>query len=51
MPLVVLVVVMGAIEYLGTDGSVVRRFTARTLMDAYHEHCAAKGITPRDLVE
>ena len=51
VPLVVLVVVIGAIEYLGTDGSVVRRFTARTLMDAYHEHCAAKGITPRDLVE
>ena len=51
VPLVVLVVVMGAVEYLGADGSVVRRYTARTLMDLYHEYCAEKGISPRDLVD
>ena len=49
--LVVLVVVMGAVEYLDDDGRVTKRYTARTLMDAYREHCLSRGIMPRDLVE
>jgi hypothetical protein len=47
----VLVVVMGAVEYLGDDGSVVRRFTAQTLLDLYRTHCAKLGIAALDLVD
>jgi 2,4'-dihydroxyacetophenone dioxygenase len=50
-PLIVLVVVMGAVEYLDADGGVLRRYTARTLMEAYRDYCIASGIAPRDLVE
>jgi 2,4'-dihydroxyacetophenone dioxygenase len=51
VPLVVLVVVTGAIEYLDADGAVTQRFTAETLREAYVAHCAAKGVAPRDLCE
>ena len=51
VPLVVLVVVMGAIEYLDAEGEVTRRYTAETLRDLYVAHCMAKGISARDLVE
>jgi 2,4'-dihydroxyacetophenone dioxygenase len=51
VPLIVLVVVMGAVEYLDVDGAVLRRYTARTLMEAYRDHCIANGIAPRDLLE
>jgi len=51
VPLVVLVVVMGAVEYVDADGAVTRRYTAQTLMDAYREHCTANGIEPLDLVD
>lgn len=50
-PVVVLVVVAGAVEYLDTEGNVTRRFTAKTLHDAYCEHCIANGIAPRDLFD
>lgn len=50
-PLVVLVVVTGAVEYLDPDGGVTARYTAQTLMKTYHEHCAAHGIEPLDLVD
>jgi quercetin dioxygenase-like cupin family protein len=51
VPLVVFVVVMGAVEYLGPDGSVTARYTAQSLLDAYREHCAANGLELRDLVD
>jgi 2,4'-dihydroxyacetophenone dioxygenase len=50
-PLVVLVVVMGAVEYLGADHSVTARYTSDTLRDLYHAYCKAEGIAPRDLLE
>lgn len=48
-PLVVLVTVMGAVEYLDSDGRASRRFTAGTLEALYREHCAMPGIAPLDL--
>ena len=51
VPLVVLVVVTGAIEYLDADGAVTRRYSAETLRDLYVEHCVAKGIAARDLCD
>ena len=51
VPLVVLVVVTGAVEYLDDDGNVTRRYTAKTLHDAYCSHCIANGIAPRDLFD
>lgn len=51
VPLVVLVVVMGAVEYLGPGGVVTARYTAETLMETYRTHCEAIGIAPLDLVE
>lgn len=50
-PLVVLVVVLGAVEYLGPDGAVTHRYTAQTLKEIYERHCAATGIEPIDLVD
>jgi len=50
-PLVVLVVVIGAVEYLGLDGEMTHRYTARTLMDIYERYCEANGIAPADLVD
>lgn len=50
VPLTVLVIVMGAVEYLDAEGNVTRRYTARTLEDLYREHCVARGIAFRDLV-
>jgi len=51
IPLVVMIVAMGAVEYLGLDNAVTARFTADTLMQCYHEHCAANNIQPLDLVD
>jgi 2,4'-dihydroxyacetophenone dioxygenase len=48
--LTVLVVVMGAVEYLDEEGNVTRRYTAATLDGLYRNHCAALGIEARDLV-
>jgi quercetin dioxygenase-like cupin family protein len=49
-PLIVLVVVMGAVEYLGPDGTVTSRYTASRLFDIYREHCAASGLDVLDLM-
>ena len=49
VPLVVFVVVMGAVEYLGPDGTVTSRYTCETLRTAYHRYCAEQGIEPLDL--
>jgi 2,4'-dihydroxyacetophenone dioxygenase len=51
IPLVVLVVVTGAVEYLGPDGNITTVYTAETLMELYRRHCAATGIEPLDLVD
>jgi 2,4'-dihydroxyacetophenone dioxygenase len=50
-PLVLLVVVMGAVEYLGADRTVTARYTSDTLMDLYHAYCRAEGIAPLDLLD
>jgi quercetin dioxygenase-like cupin family protein len=51
VPLIVLVVVMGAVEYLDADGAVTHRYTAQALKDLYERHCAKVGIEPVDLVD
>lgn len=51
VPLVVLVVVTGAVEYLDARGHVTKRYTAQTLRDLYDEYCRSRGIAIRDLVE
>ena len=51
VPLVVLVVVTGAVEYLDAKGNVTKRYTAQTLRDLYDEYCRSRGIGIRDLVE
>jgi quercetin dioxygenase-like cupin family protein len=50
-PLVVMVVVHGAVEYLDDDGCVTARYTSDGLLDLYRRHCAAAGIEPLDLTE
>ena len=51
VPLVVLVVVTGAVEYLDAQGHVTKRYTAQTLRDLYDGYCRSRGIGIRDLVE
>jgi 2,4'-dihydroxyacetophenone dioxygenase len=51
VPLVVLVVVTGAVEYLDADGAVIGRYTAERLFDLYLAHCEANGIEPLDLID
>jgi len=46
-PLVVFVVVMGAVEYLADDGSVLRRITTQDRIADYRRWCDAHGIEPR----
>lgn len=43
--LIVMVVVMGAVEYLDRNsGAVTKRYTASTLRELYLQHCAANGL-------
>lgn len=51
IPLVVLVVVTGAVEYLDADGAVISCYTAERLFDLYLAHCGACGIEPLDLID
>lgn len=46
-PLIVFVVVMGAVEYLAPDGTVLKRITTQDRLEDYVRHCKAKGIEPR----
>jgi quercetin dioxygenase-like cupin family protein len=46
-PLVVFVVVMGAVEYLGEDGRVLKRIAAGDRIADYRRWCDAHGIEPR----
>ena len=49
--LVVLVVVMGEVEYLGPGGAVTRRISCATRLEDYRRHCAAAGLSPPALSE
>lgn len=51
VPLVVMVVVMGAVEYVGHDGTVKRRITTADRIADYRRHCEEAGIEPQDLLE
>lgn len=48
-PLVVMIVVTGAVEYLAPDGGVLMRSTAATLEAIYRAHCASLGAAAQDL--
>jgi len=50
-PVVVLVVVRGAVEHLDQAGAVTQRHDAASLHERYVQHCAEHGITPRELGE
>ena len=50
-PLIVLVVVMGAVEYLGPSDSVTSVYTADTLSDLYRRHCEEDGLEIVDLTD
>ena len=51
IPLVVLIVVSGAVEYLDPDGIVLIRATASSQEAAYRDRCAALGVPPLDLTD
>ncbi len=50
-PLVVLVVVMGAVEYIKHDGTVSKRITTADRIADYRRHCAENGVEAQDLIE
>lgn len=50
-PLIALVVVMGAVEDLGPDGSVRGRATTGTRLAEYADYCRTQGIALLDLME
>jgi 2,4'-dihydroxyacetophenone dioxygenase len=49
-PLIVHVVVHGAVEYLDDNGEVLQRDDTASLRQAYERYCAANGIEVVDLV-
>lgn len=49
--LIVHVVVKGAVEYLAPHRQVLARIETRDRVADYHRHCAAAGVTPRQLQE
>lgn len=48
-PLVVMVVAMGAVEYLNADGQVTATYTGERLRQAYVRYCDENGIAAADL--
>lgn len=46
-PLVVFVVVMGAVEYLADDGRVLQRVTTQDRIADYRRWCDEQGVAPR----
>jgi len=46
-PLVVFVVVMGAVEYLADDGTVLKRITTADRIADYRRYCSEHGLEPR----
>jgi hypothetical protein len=51
VPLTVLVVVHGEVEFLAADGSVRNRVSAATQLEAYRQYCEANGLPVRDLID
>ena len=51
VPLVVMVVVHGEVEFIGADGSVRNRVGASTQLAAYREYCEANGLPVLDLID
>jgi quercetin dioxygenase-like cupin family protein len=51
VPLVVLVVVSGAVEYLGPDDRVTSIYTADVLMEMYRRYCEANEIEVLELTD
>jgi 2,4'-dihydroxyacetophenone dioxygenase len=51
VPLVVLVVVMGAVEYVDHTGAVKRRITTAERIADYRHYCEEARIEPQDLLE
>jgi quercetin dioxygenase-like cupin family protein len=50
-PLIVLVVVIGAVEYLDTHGEVASRWTASRLFEVYHRYCEDNCLPLVDLID
>lgn len=50
-PLIVLVVVTGAVEYLSPGDSVTNVYTADTLLELYRRHCEEHGLEVLDLID
>ena len=51
VPLVVLVVVMGTVEYLGAVNSITSVYTADVLNELYRQHCAVSNVEFVDLID
>lgn len=50
-PMVALVVVMGAVEFLGPGEIVTARASAQTQLKVYHDYCAQHGLPVLDLID
>jgi 2,4'-dihydroxyacetophenone dioxygenase len=50
-PMIALVVVMGAVEFLGAGGEVQFRASAQSQLREYHDYCERHGLTVVDLVD
>jgi 2,4'-dihydroxyacetophenone dioxygenase len=48
-PVIVHITSFGAMEYLGEDGSVLRRDTGTTLLEIYRRFCEQNGLAQADL--
>jgi anti-sigma factor ChrR (cupin superfamily) len=50
-PVIVLIVVNGAVEYLGPDDQVVARYSAATQETAYRRYCEEHALPALDLLD
>jgi quercetin dioxygenase-like cupin family protein len=51
VPCVIFVTVMGSVEFLGPDNTVMKSVSGDTLKDIYQQHCTMNGIQALDLVD
>lgn len=51
VPLTVLVVVHGEVEFIAADGTVRNRVSAKTQLAAYREYCETNGLPQLDLID
>ncbi|WP_116140901.1 cupin domain-containing protein [Trinickia diaoshuihuensis] len=51
VPLTVMVVVYGEVQFIGADGSVRNRVGAATQLAAYRQYCEAHGLAVQDLID